>query len=413
MFQESWLGPPMFDARKGTAKVAGHGQTPHRYVATDDVAALCAHLVVAPDPPEVEFGGPEEMTQLQVVAAFEAATGRTFNVRHLPRVVLSIGHRVLARVQPDMTLGFGLQLFVAAHESTWDDTPLREAVIEPRPASEFIARTAGAVAVRGAGLGALVRAGADHRGRLRPDQLLQHRRQQPAHQPATIGGLHRLDQREQGRLIQGHRVCSSREFLRRYSQRLTRWSLDLQDRHQPVTDQEPQLHHSRGHDPPAGRGRGARVLRDRHAELQPWRTGARWNATAFSRSPERLPKWAPSLPLANFLRTTFGRGSDRLPDSGAPGHFHSLLDHLRDVRQRRTRPHVRMRIGDGASGISPRIEHWPEAIACEVEATALLDDGPERAASTNSFRSRLAVRSSTSVRLQCVERRTRYLIAAQ
>ncbi len=68
---------------------------------------------------------------------------------------------------------------------------------------------AGPVALRCPGLGALVRAGADHRGRLRLDQLLQHRRQQPAHQLTTIAGLHRLDQCEQGRLIQGHRVCSS------------------------------------------------------------------------------------------------------------------------------------------------------------------------------------------------------------
>jgi hypothetical protein len=35
-------------------------------------------------------------------------------------------------------------LFFDTHASTWDDSPLREAGIEPRSASEFIARTAGA-----------------------------------------------------------------------------------------------------------------------------------------------------------------------------------------------------------------------------------------------------------------------------
>jgi NADH dehydrogenase len=121
--------------------LAGRGETPHRYVAIDDVAALCAHLAVAPDPPEVvEFGGPEALTAMQVVAAFEAATGKRFKVRHLPRAMLSVGHRLLARVQPDITLGFGLALFFDAHASTWDDAPLRKAGIEPRPASAFIAR---------------------------------------------------------------------------------------------------------------------------------------------------------------------------------------------------------------------------------------------------------------------------------
>lgn len=145
MFQESWLGPPQFNARAGTALVTGRGQTPHRYVAIDDVAALCAHMAVVPDPPEVvEFGGPEALSPMQVVAAYEAATGRTFTVRHLPRALLSIGHRITSWVQPDITQGLGLELFFDSHASTSDDRPLREAGIDPRPASEFIAHAAGA-----------------------------------------------------------------------------------------------------------------------------------------------------------------------------------------------------------------------------------------------------------------------------
>lgn len=139
MFQEAWLVPPLFDARAGTAVVAGRGQTPHRYVAVDDVAALCAHLAAAPDPPQVvEFGGPEELTQMQVVAAFEAATGKTFKVRHIPTPLITIAHPLLARVRPDMALGMGLQRFFDRHASTWDDAPLRDAGIDGRPATEFI-----------------------------------------------------------------------------------------------------------------------------------------------------------------------------------------------------------------------------------------------------------------------------------
>lgn len=142
MFQESWLAPPVFDARAGTAMVAGRGQTPHRYVAVDDVAALCTHLAVTPDPPSVvEFGGPEELTQMQVVAAFEAATGKTFTVRHLSRAELEAGHRDLAQVNPAIALGMGLQLFFDTHASTWDDKPLRDAGVDARSATEFITAT--------------------------------------------------------------------------------------------------------------------------------------------------------------------------------------------------------------------------------------------------------------------------------
>jgi hypothetical protein len=62
----------------------------------------------------------------------------TFKVRHVPRVVLSVGHRVLARVKPENALAMGLQLFFDTHPATWDDKPPRDAGIEPRPASEFI-----------------------------------------------------------------------------------------------------------------------------------------------------------------------------------------------------------------------------------------------------------------------------------
>lgn len=144
MFQEAWLGPPLFDPKAGTAMVAGSGNSAHRYVAIDDVAALCVHLALTPDPPMlVEFGGPEALTQSQVVAAYEAATGRTFKVRRMPGLLLSVGNRALSRVKPDIALGLGLSAFMDAHPATWDDSALRDAGVQPRPASQFITETAG------------------------------------------------------------------------------------------------------------------------------------------------------------------------------------------------------------------------------------------------------------------------------
>ncbi len=63
------------------------------------------------------------------------------------------------------------------------------------------------VALSGAGLGALVRAGADHRGQLGLDQRLIQRLGRRPDSIVNLGGLQCLQQLEQGRLVQGHRVA--------------------------------------------------------------------------------------------------------------------------------------------------------------------------------------------------------------
>jgi uncharacterized protein YbjT (DUF2867 family) len=140
MFQEVWLAPMTgIDAAAGKALIYGRGETPARYVAIDDVADLVAHLALADDPPEVvEFGGPEALTRMEVVAGFEQATGAPLRVRHVPRAALSVGHRVLSRPKPEIASLMGMALYSDTHPTNWDDAPLREAGITPRPASEFI-----------------------------------------------------------------------------------------------------------------------------------------------------------------------------------------------------------------------------------------------------------------------------------
>ncbi|NLI84880.1 MAG: SDR family oxidoreductase [Propionibacterium sp.] len=143
MFQEVWLAPSTgIDPASGKALIYGRGTLPHRYVAIDDVAALCAHVAVADDPPTVvEFGGPEELTRLQVVAAFEKATGHKLKVQHVPRAAMAIGHLALARLKPDVASLMGMALNADIHPGNWDDKPLREAGVEPRPATAFITQS--------------------------------------------------------------------------------------------------------------------------------------------------------------------------------------------------------------------------------------------------------------------------------
>ncbi|MGD8201046.1 SDR family oxidoreductase [Ornithinimicrobium sp. W1679] len=144
MFQEVWLSPTGgIDPQKGRATIYGKGNAAHRYVAVDDVAALVAHLAVADTvPPEVEFGGPEAITPNEAVAAFERATGRSFTVRHVPRPVLAVASRLLARPRPALASVMGMSLHSDTHPSTCDDRPLREAGIEPRSVTAYVEETA-------------------------------------------------------------------------------------------------------------------------------------------------------------------------------------------------------------------------------------------------------------------------------
>jgi NADH dehydrogenase len=75
--QEIWLSPAaQFDWPNRKVIIFGKGETPVRYVATDDVAEAAAKLVLVDDPPRlVELGGPQALTRKQAVAVFESQLG--------------------------------------------------------------------------------------------------------------------------------------------------------------------------------------------------------------------------------------------------------------------------------------------------------------------------------------------------
>jgi NADH dehydrogenase len=143
-FQEVWLSPMTgLNPASGRALVYGRGQAPERYVAEDDVAELTAHLALEPDPPRVvEFGGPEAMTRLEVVAAVERATGRPMRRIHVPRAALALGARLARPIKPEVASLMGMALAADRSVATWDDAPLRERGIDARPVSEAIAAMA-------------------------------------------------------------------------------------------------------------------------------------------------------------------------------------------------------------------------------------------------------------------------------
>ncbi len=81
----------------------------------------------------------------------------------------------------------------------------------------------GAVALVGARVAALVRFGADERGRFGVDERLEHHLDAGADQIDVAAGAQRVEQLGQVKLVEGHRVVLLSVFLGRITQRLTRW----------------------------------------------------------------------------------------------------------------------------------------------------------------------------------------------
>ena len=142
MFQEVWLTDLVqFDWKGGKVTIFGKGETPHRYVAVDDVAQAAVRMVETEEPPTVlEFGGPEALTRLQAADAFERAAGRPIKRGHVPRPALRVGSVVLKPFRPVLASIMGQALAADRHPATATDAPLRELGIEPRSASDYIAQ---------------------------------------------------------------------------------------------------------------------------------------------------------------------------------------------------------------------------------------------------------------------------------
>jgi NADH dehydrogenase len=139
-FQEVWISPvARLDWPQGRLEVLGRGETRTAYVSVADVAEAVVRLTLAEDPPrEVTFGGPERLTRNEVCDLIERAVGRPLERRHVPRLTLLVASRALGPVKPAPASLLGLGLMMDTHESSWDEAPLRDLGIDPRPASVYV-----------------------------------------------------------------------------------------------------------------------------------------------------------------------------------------------------------------------------------------------------------------------------------
>jgi uncharacterized protein YbjT (DUF2867 family) len=85
-FMEVWLSPALgFDYVNAAARIYGPGTSPISWVSFRDVAEICAVALRHPaaERRTIEFGGPEALSPLEVVARFERIGGRPFRLEHV------------------------------------------------------------------------------------------------------------------------------------------------------------------------------------------------------------------------------------------------------------------------------------------------------------------------------------------
>jgi uncharacterized protein YbjT (DUF2867 family) len=90
-FMEVWLSPALgFDYPNATVRIYGQGTNPVSWVSFRDVAEMCALGLRHPaaERRTIEFGGPEALSPLEVVARFEKISGRAFAVEHVSEAAL-------------------------------------------------------------------------------------------------------------------------------------------------------------------------------------------------------------------------------------------------------------------------------------------------------------------------------------
>jgi uncharacterized protein YbjT (DUF2867 family) len=90
-FMEVWLGPHLgFDYPNATARIYGPGTSPISWVSSGDVAEMCVLALENPaaERRTIEFGGPDQLSPLQVVAIFEKISGKPFKLEHVPEELL-------------------------------------------------------------------------------------------------------------------------------------------------------------------------------------------------------------------------------------------------------------------------------------------------------------------------------------
>ena len=120
------IGEPVL--RNGKAVLFGRGEQPRNFVAADDVARVA--VLALNDPVSVgqtvAVGGPENLTNMDVVRLYERASGRAAKVTHVPLGVLRMVSRLMRPVHPGLSQVIQAGVLADTTDQRFDAQSLQE-----------------------------------------------------------------------------------------------------------------------------------------------------------------------------------------------------------------------------------------------------------------------------------------------
>lgn len=130
VYMETWggiVGSPI--VRTGKTRVFGRGNNPINFVSAHDVAGFIELAITDPQMryAAVDVGGPENLTMMQVVEAFEAAVGRRAQVRHVPVPMLRAMAILMRPLNPTLARFAQAGLLMDTADMSFDASDARRA----------------------------------------------------------------------------------------------------------------------------------------------------------------------------------------------------------------------------------------------------------------------------------------------
>lgn len=111
--------------QKHQALIFGRGENPMNYISVDDLARYA--LLGLRDPhargATIEAGGPENLSQVQIVELIERLRGEHVKKQHIPLPALRVLSVIARPVNPSFARRAGLSAYADTHDMTFDPTP--------------------------------------------------------------------------------------------------------------------------------------------------------------------------------------------------------------------------------------------------------------------------------------------------
>ncbi len=106
----------------GKVQLFGRGENPRNFVAAADVAHFAALALLEPDSvgEVLEIGGPENLTNMQVVRLFEEIAGKKASVSHVPLAMLRVMSPLLRPFHPGLSQIMKASILFDTADQTYD-----------------------------------------------------------------------------------------------------------------------------------------------------------------------------------------------------------------------------------------------------------------------------------------------------